>query len=176
MMSRKIKLGVLIAVGLILPFVLGGAQSKPQHKFYFEDQTKVFTEDPDGATKIIVGDLESEGRYTIVSDLWNAGFSIPPHYHARHFETFYLVRGKAEWTVNGERHEMKPGDAVYIPAHAVHSAKTLGTEPALFIMVYSAGDYEAHLRREASYTAAERNQPEIQKMLRELNDFHPVEK
>jgi quercetin dioxygenase-like cupin family protein len=46
---------------------------------------------------------------------------------------------------------MKPGDVVYIPANALHSAMTLGTSPAHFILIYSHGDYEAHLEREASY-------------------------
>jgi quercetin dioxygenase-like cupin family protein len=42
---------------------------------------------------------------------------------------------------------MKPGDAVYIPANALHSAMTLGTSPAHFILIYSHGDYEAHRAR-----------------------------
>ena len=72
---------------------------------------------------------------------------MPTHYHAKHFETFYLLAGEAEWTVNGETHKMKPGDAVYIPANALHSAMTLGTSPAHFILIYSHGDYEAHRAR-----------------------------
>lgn len=72
---------------------------------------------------------------------------MPTHYHAKHFETFYLLAGEAEWTVNGETHKMKPGDAAYIPANALHSAMTLGTSPTHFILIYSHGDYEAHRAR-----------------------------
>jgi quercetin dioxygenase-like cupin family protein len=69
---------------------------------------------------------------------------------AKHFETFYLLSGEAEWTIKKETNHIKAGDAVYIPANALHSAKTLGTKPAHFILIYSHGDYEAHLERQAS--------------------------
>lgn len=148
--------------------------TRPRHKFFFADTAPVKTDTSEVTTKIIVGDAESEGRYTILSDLWKVGFSVQPHYHARHFEFFYLVSGEAEWTVNGEAHGLKAGDAVYIPANTPHSARTLGDSPAHFVLVYSHGDYEAHLDREASYTAAEREDPEIRGMLRRLNDFNPL--
>lgn len=157
---------------MVMSDVVASAQAKPRHKFFFADKAKVVTDDSEVTTKIIVGDNESEGRYTILSDLWKVGFSVPTHYHARHFETFYLLSGEAEWTVDSEKQKMKAGDAVYIPANAPHSARTLGTKPAHFILVYSAGDYEAHLEREASYTEAQRNDPKIREMLRKLNDFN----
>jgi quercetin dioxygenase-like cupin family protein len=157
---------------MVMTTALASGQVKPRHKFFFVDKAKIVTDDSEVTTKIIVGDIVSEGRYTILSDLWKVGFSVPTHYHAKHFETFYLLSGEAEWTVDSEKHKMKAGDAVYIPANAPHSARTLGTKPAHFILVYSAGDYEAHLEREASYTEAQRNDPKIKEMLRKLNDFN----
>jgi len=63
-------------------------------------------------------------------------------------------------------------DTVYIPVNAPHSARTLGPRPAHFILVYSAGDYEAHLEREASHTWRLRSDPKIKAVLRKLNDFN----
>ena len=40
--------------------------------------------------------------------------------HATHCETFYFVSGEVEWTVGGESHRLKAGDAVYIPPNTVH--------------------------------------------------------
>ena len=168
--------GLLVATAIIMMISTAAAQVKPGHKFFFPDKAKIVTDDSEVTTRIIVGDEESEGRYTILSDLWKPGFSVATHYHTKHFETFYLLSGEAEWTVNGEAHQMKSGDAVYIPANSPHSAKTLGNKPAHFILIYSAGDYEAHLEREASYSEAQRNDPKIKEMLRQLNDFHPVNK
>jgi len=148
-----------------------GAHIKPKHKFYFPDKAKIANDTSEALTKIIVGDVESEGRYSIISDLWKVGFNVLTHYHAKHFETFYLLSGEAEWTVNGETHRMKVGDAVYIPANALHSAKTLGDKPAHFLLIYSHGDYEAHLEREASYKE-DWSKPEVRELLRKLNDFN----
>jgi quercetin dioxygenase-like cupin family protein len=173
---RWMAVGVLAVMGISVLITLSRAQAKPGHKFYLKDKAKIVTDDSEVTTRIIVGDNESEGRYTILSDLWKVGFTVGTHYHARHFETFYLVSGEAEWTVNGEKHLMHAGDAVYIPANALHSARTVGNQPAHFILIYSAGDYESHLEREASYTEKERNDPKIKEMLRKLNDFNPVEK
>ncbi|MCW4049956.1 MAG: cupin domain-containing protein [Candidatus Bathyarchaeota archaeon] len=145
---------------------------KPKHKFYFPEKAKIVTDDSEVTTKVIVGDNESEGRYSIISGLWKVGFSVPLHYHKKHFETFYLLNGEAEWTVNGETHQMKAGDAVYIPANAPHRAKTLGDKPAHFILIYSAGDYVEHLERQLAYTEEERKDPKIKELLWKLNDFH----
>jgi quercetin dioxygenase-like cupin family protein len=175
-LSRKTAVGTLVVFGLLLMIVSVTPQVKPGHKFYFPDKAPIVTDDNEVTTKIIVGDNESEGRYTILSDLWKVGFSVPTHYHARHTETFYLVSGEAEWTVNGEKHAMKAGDAVYIPANAPHSTRTLGDKPAHFILIYSAGDYESHLRRELKYTEQEKKDPKVRELLRELNDFNLVMK
>lgn len=146
--------------------------NQPKHKFYFTDKAKIILDDSEVTAKVIVGDNESEGRYSIISGLWKTGFTVPIHFHRRHFETFYLLSGEAEWTVNGETHQMRAGDAVYIPANAHHSAKTLGDKPAHFLLIYSPGDYENHLERQAAYTEAERNEPDTKEFLRKLNDFN----
>ena len=75
----------------------------PRHKFYFPGKADIITDTSEVTTKAIVGDTESEGRYTVLSDLWKVGFSVPTHYHKKHFETFYLLSGQAEWTVKGQR-------------------------------------------------------------------------
>ena len=145
---------------------------KTSHKFYSPEKTGIHTDNPEVTVKIIVGDEESEGRYTINTDTWKVGFKVPSHYHAQHFETFYLLLGEAEWTVGGETHALKPGDAVYIPAHTPHSARTLGDKPAQFLFIYSPGDYEAHLERQLEYTWEQRQDPKVKHMLWKLNDFH----
>jgi quercetin dioxygenase-like cupin family protein len=164
--------GFSVVISMVTTKEVIGSHVKARHKFYFPDNAKIATDNSEVTTKVIVEDIESEGRYTILSDLWKVGFKVPTHYHAKHFETFYLLSGEAEWTVNGETNQMKAGDAVYIPANAPHSAKTLGTKPAHFILIYTHGDYEAHLEREASYTEEQRSEHTIKELLHKLNDFN----
>jgi quercetin dioxygenase-like cupin family protein len=105
-------------IKLVIQNAVPTAPEKTSHKFFIPEKTRAITDDHEVKVKVIVGDEESEGRYTIISDLWKRGFSVPSHYHAQHFETFYLLSGEAEWTVGCETHNVKPGEAVYIPARA----------------------------------------------------------
>ena len=97
-LSRLVFVVLTTVIGVIVMTTSATAQVKPGHKFYFPDKAKIALDDSEVTTKIIVGDKESEGRYTILSDLWKVGFSVVTHYHAKHFETFYLLSGEAEWT------------------------------------------------------------------------------
>ena len=82
---------VMLSVCMISASIM--AQNRITHKFYFADKAPVMTDDEEVTTKIVVGDMDSEGRYTILSDLWKVGFSVSTHYHAEHTETFFLLSG-----------------------------------------------------------------------------------
>ena len=133
-------------------------------------------EDSEVITQFVFGDDDTYGLFSLLNDDWKPGFNVGTHFHKRHYEIFYLKEGRAEWTVNGETHQMKAGDAVWIPANSRHSARTIGDKPAKFLLYYFPGSYQQHRVREMEYTEEERNQPEIKNMLRELNDFNPVKK
>jgi quercetin dioxygenase-like cupin family protein len=171
---RWIGAAVLLAVGVALLTAPAGAQEKKRHKFFLGDAPK--QEDSEVITQFIIGDNDSEGLFNLMNDHWKPGFNTITHLHKTHYEIFYLKAGEAEWTVNGEAHKMKAGDAVYIPANAPHSARTIGNKPAEFLMFYFPGSYEANRDRETEYTEAQRKDPKIQEMLRKLSDFHPVVK
>jgi hypothetical protein len=52
--------------------------------------------------------------------------------------------------------------------------KVVGDRDVQSLMLYEPGGYEYHSRREAAYTPAEQQQPEVRQTLRRLNDFNPV--
>ncbi len=165
---------VLLVLGMMLTMSPAMAQPKQPHKFFLGDSPK--QEDSEVITQFIIGDADSAGLFNLINDHWKVGFKVGPHYHKCHYEIFYLKAGKAEWTVNGETHNMKAGDAVFIPANSIHSARTLGDKPAEFLMYYFPGSYQAHRERESQYTEEQLKDPKIQEMLRQLNDFNPVTK
>jgi quercetin dioxygenase-like cupin family protein len=171
---RLMVAAALLAVGMVMLTAPTVAQGKKRHKFFLGDSPK--QEDSEVITQFIIGDADSEGLFNLMNDVWKVGFSTQTHFHKTHYEIFYLKSGEAEWTVDGETHKMKAGDAVYIPANAPHSARTLGNKPADFLMFYFPGSYEAHREREAEYTEKQRDDPKIQEMLRRLNDFNLVVK
>lgn len=118
--------------------------------------------------------MQSEGRYTILDEIWKPRFSVSPHYHATHCETFYVVSGEVEWTVGGESHRLKAGDAVYIPPNTVHSVRVPDGKNLHTLMIYTPGGYEEHIERERAYSDKQLKDAKILDQLRRLNDFHPV--
>jgi quercetin dioxygenase-like cupin family protein len=52
------------------------------------------------------------------------------HFHRVTVETYTVVQGDLEVSLNGEQHILHPGDVIKIPPGVVHSARTLGETPA----------------------------------------------
>jgi quercetin dioxygenase-like cupin family protein len=53
-----------------------------------------------------------------------------PHFHKVTLETYTLVQGDLEVSLDGERHVLHPGDVIKIPLGVVHSARSLDKTPA----------------------------------------------
>lgn len=117
----------------------------------------------------------TEGRFTYIDEVWFPGFKVGPHFHHSHAETFYILSGRVEWTVNGETHEMGPGDLVFIPPDTVHSTRVIGNENMRTLMIFQPGGHEIHLEDEQKYTAEQRATPEILELLRSHHDYNPTD-
>jgi len=57
--------------------------------------------------------------------------------HAENDQVLYLVSGKGEVVLNGEKSEFKAGDAVVVPAGTEHNFTTTGDQPMKIITTYS---------------------------------------
>ncbi len=172
MASRILRFG---ALPLAFACAAALAQDAPRHHFSFAGKR------PSHDRKEVVSDValssvQSEGRFSILDEIWHPEFVVGPHFHATHSEVFYVMGGSVEWTVNGEAHVMKTGDSVYIPPRAVHSVRVMGGKPAHMMMIYEPGGYEDHIQREKVYTGEQMKDPKIKAELRQLNDFQPVSK
>lgn len=45
----------------------------------------------------------------------------PPHTHHGYHESFLIIEGEMEFMLNGETQTLKPGEAIDIPANALHT-------------------------------------------------------
>jgi len=52
---------------------------------------------------------------------------IPAHYHARHEEVVYVVKGSGTMELDGEERKVKERDIIFIPRKSVHSFIPNGT-------------------------------------------------
>jgi len=61
--------------------------------------------------------------------------AFPKHSHPG-VEIAYVLEGTMEYELNGKTVVLKAGDALYIPAGTVHSARNLGTSNASELATY----------------------------------------
>ena len=61
------------------------------------------------------------------------GGSTQRHYHARSEEIYFLLEGRAEIELAGERRALGPGEAVAIPPGAWHEITALGDAGVRFL-------------------------------------------
>ena len=86
---------------------------------------------------------DTQGRYSMIDMVLSPTFdSSPGHSHREHSETFYMVSGEMEWTVEGESHILGPGDLVYIPPFAHHIARAVGGESPRALLIWEPAGWE----------------------------------
>jgi quercetin dioxygenase-like cupin family protein len=72
----------------------------------------------------------------------DAGGGHPFHRHPDQEEIIWVREGRIEQWLGEDKHELGPGEAVYIPKDLVHASYTLGDAPAKLsvILTPTAGD------------------------------------
>jgi quercetin dioxygenase-like cupin family protein len=68
-----------------------------------------------------VSNDDSYGYVTFVETNNEEGAGVPPHYHTREDEIFYVVEGEVEFLLNGERVIAKTGDTIFAPRNIPHA-------------------------------------------------------
>ncbi len=65
---------------------------------------------------------------------FNAHVEVPIHTHP-HEQVGYVVKGRVEMTIAGEKFELSQGDSYYAPGNVPHGAQTL--EPTIIVDTFS---------------------------------------
>jgi mannose-6-phosphate isomerase-like protein (cupin superfamily) len=68
---------------------------------------RAFADDPSGAASLHIVDISSDAR---------------THYHKRLTEIYFILDGNGEMELDGERHPIRPGDAILIKPGCRHRA------------------------------------------------------
>lgn len=71
------------------------------------------------------------------------GSSTQEHYHAVTEEIYYITHGQGQMQIEGERRDVKPGDAIAIPPGKRHKIWNTGSED-LRLLCCCAPAYEHH--------------------------------
>jgi quercetin dioxygenase-like cupin family protein len=90
--------------------------------------------------RFLVESAESNGSASIFEVSVPVGSKMPvPHSHDAFEETMYGLEGVTSVTVEGQAHEVGPGEAVCIPRGAVHGFDNQGSEDAKVLAVSTPG-------------------------------------
>ena|SRR5436305_732833 len=93
-------------------------------------------------TEILLTSNETAGAYCLLIDHPPAGWSLPAHRHRNEAETMYVVEGEFEVEVEGESTKVSAGEALHVPAGALHSGGNVGPGTARRVLVFSPGGVE----------------------------------
>jgi quercetin dioxygenase-like cupin family protein len=79
---------------------------------------------------------DTAGRLSMFEFLVPPGARVPaPHYHKDVDEAAYGLEGILTFTVDGQAHQIGPGDRCFIPRGVVHHFINAGTEPTRTLAV-----------------------------------------
>jgi quercetin dioxygenase-like cupin family protein len=123
--------------------------------------------------EFILKDEDTQGRYSLIDMVLSPTFdSNPRHSHREHSETFYMISGQMEWTVEGEAQILGPRDLVYIPPFAHHIARTAGGESPRALLIWEPAGWEVGMTESAKLTAKQRADAEFMAEFRVRNDTY----
>jgi quercetin dioxygenase-like cupin family protein len=90
--------------------------------------------------KFLVDADDSDGSVTVFECSVPADAKVPAaHSHDAFEETIYGLAGVCTWTVDGERHEVAPGEALCIRRGQIHGFANEGSLEVKFLAIASPG-------------------------------------
>jgi mannose-6-phosphate isomerase-like protein (cupin superfamily) len=118
---------------------------EPVDDFFFGGGMKVFNRTNSRNT----GALETLTSYMLISPQNSSAANLsvqisevpvgseqPMHRHMPE-QCYYIVRGKGLMTIEDEKRQVSPGDAVYIPSNSVHGIRNIGDGALEYLTVNS---------------------------------------
>jgi quercetin dioxygenase-like cupin family protein len=102
---------------------------------------------------------ETNGAFAVTEITARPEFGPPPHTHTREDESFYVVEGDLECSLdNGTPFVVRAGTFVYLPKGVLHTHKAVGTGPARVIAMYVPSGVERFIA-EAGQPTSETDPP-----------------
>jgi len=104
------------------------------------NQLKPYSPDAHAGTvnmRIIGQETVGARNVEVVLGIIDPGGQAEPHFHTDIEQVIYLLEGRVEVGIRGEKEKMEPGDAVYFPPGEKHQVDVLGDQPARLLVIYA---------------------------------------
>ena len=92
---------------------------------------------------MVAGRMGNSDTMTVGRCYIDPGQENPRHHHPNCDEVLHVLQGTIEHSAGDDIVEMGPGDTISIPTGVVHNARNIGTEQAVFVIVFSSADRQA---------------------------------
>ena len=112
---------------------------------------------------------DTGGAVAVVESHDVPGGGPPPHIHHREDETFQVLEGEYEWTVDGETFVARRGATIFAPRGVAHAYRYLGQTPGRLMCVITPSGFEGFFE-EISALSPEQQQ-EIHRVLEIANKY-----
>jgi quercetin dioxygenase-like cupin family protein len=97
---------------------------------------------PAGVIRILAGADSTDGCFSLVEAIEEAGSAAPLHVHHGEAEAFYIVDGEIELTCGKQVLVARAGDFVYAPKDVPHRYAVVGGRPARVLLLFSRPGFE----------------------------------
>lgn len=89
---------------------------------------------------------DTGGSLTLFEQHSAPGSGVPLHVHANDCESFCIVSGQVEFTLDGAAHHLGPGATVFVPIGARHGLRVVGSATARMLIVTAPSGIECMFR------------------------------
>jgi quercetin dioxygenase-like cupin family protein len=94
---------------------------------------------------ILISASDTGGSFSLIHGFEIKGLEPPPHIHTREDESFYILNGEIDYTVDQKVFSARQGDWVFLPRNIQHSFR-VKTDQAEVIIHLSPGGFEDYFR------------------------------
>lgn len=120
-----------------------------------------------GTMNMLVTSEDTNGAFAVVEFQGKPGGEPPMHVHENEDEMFYIVEGKVEITVGGQKQMATAGSAAFLPRRIPHTFRIVSPE-ARAIVYITPGGFENYFRQVSELVKGEAPTPEQQKLMAQL--------
>ena len=96
---------------------------------------------------VMLGGEQTGGRLMVAFDVTPPRDGPPPHIHGNEDEIFLVVEEQISFFVDGQRTEVGPGSAVYLPRGSLHCYRNVGPEPSRQWILMTPSGFERFFAR-----------------------------
>ena len=102
---------------------------------------------------ILLSGMDTAGRFTLIDMHVPPGSGPPAHRHDFE-ETFILLDGELQPTFRGEKHIVRAGETIHIPANAPHQFHNASSQPVRMLCICSPAGQEEFFKELGTVVAA----------------------